>query len=549
MCLLITILFSCDLEEFQPLNEDVHSTNNTEEVVDVVVENGRLSFDNQEAVDVYLKKVSDILENNKGNVLNKSAKTSNFLDIPGFNSLAGKLEKSENNSLFKKTSSDEDQEDDFFAELSNQLMPDKVIHYLVDTTNTVKIREKLYQISPFGTFVYSESDSLEYNELQDSFIDGYSEYSSRIDSITYTYNNITFIDSYGKISNLNPGESLEDSILKELTGGVDDFNEESLSLKSSLASKSDDRILSSYTSTYGLTTYKAGAKTLVGGWIQSAFGQNSWREKRLDSRHRLKVKLYNVNYGFYDNQGFKVEYNELRDVTIKIYYFHRWRLRSKRVKLWSYWSSSKRVSEMVVGIDYFKGYTQFDSYGIGTTYDRDLPREFSKHIGNLLSISLFYDGVLKNSSEKVKGWATDNLHLFKGVVNFADKEYTDNDLINKGVNSGIDAFKSILRSETSGFIYNKLGGNPKNKTVALTTPDYFNGGNKEYLLLSGINKYSNKSKVDVQFGFPSYGFSYSYNGKNKFSGYTPNKFTVEEAYVFGAVKHNGRWQGIRMYID
>jgi hypothetical protein len=33
------------------------------------------------------------------------------------------------------------------------------------------------------------------------------------------------------------------------------------------------------------------------------------------------------------------------------------------------------------------------------------------------------------------------------------------------------------------------------------------------------------------------------------SGFTPNKFVVEEAYVFGSVYHGGKWTGIRLYLD
>jgi hypothetical protein len=75
--LLLTFLFSCQQEEFQTLNEDVYSLPNTEEVqgVVVVVEDGRLSFESQGALDAYLNRISELLENNKGNVLNKSPKS------------------------------------------------------------------------------------------------------------------------------------------------------------------------------------------------------------------------------------------------------------------------------------------------------------------------------------------------------------------------------------------------------------------------------------------------------------------------------------------
>jgi hypothetical protein len=57
----------------------------------------------------------------------------------------------------------------------------------------------------------------------------------------------------------------------------------------------------------------------------------------------------------------------------------------------------------------------------------------------------------------------------------------------------------------------------------------------------------------VRLGQPSFGISLKFGESNNWSprasGFTPNAFKIEEAYVFGAVKYNGVWKGVRMYID
>lgn len=111
--------------------------------------------------------------------------------------------------------------------------------------------------------------------------------------------------------------------------------------------------------------------------------------------------------------------------------------------------------------------------------------------------------------------------------------------------------KSEIKNKTSGFIFSKIG-NSTSKPVVLMTPNYVKGGNREYMLMSGIYEYNNVSKVHLKLGFSSGGIKLNINsngGVSNISSFTPNKFNIDEAYIFGSVKHNGKWQGIRMYIE
>ncbi len=83
-------------------------------------------------------------------------------------------------------------------------------------------------------------------------------------------------------------------------------------------------------------------------------------------------------------------------------------------------------------------------------------------------------------------------------------------------------------------------------------PGQGENSNKEYLLLNGVSTYSYKSNHSIRFGQPSFGLTLTFGSSKKWkprpSGFTPNAFKIEEAYVFGAVKYNGVWKGVRMYI-
>jgi hypothetical protein len=536
----VLILNSCKDDSIIQETGETIKRDKKETEKEVTVENGYLVFSSQTVLEEYMNKVQKALEESNDKEILKNRAI--MPHISGFVSLADKLGRLKNSQL-KSGTNNYNVQKDFEYELTSQIIPDEVIHYVVDTANQVKIAGRIYQISPFGTFIYNEEDSVEYIKLCESFIDIFNNYTEQKDSITYIYGNITFIDSFGRMIN-SDNTPIEEQILSEFDGNTETTENNINNLKST-----STRIIPEYTKTYNLSTYKAGAKTIAGKAIQHIFGKNSWRKKRLDSKHRIKVKLYSVNYGFFRNQGFRVEYNTKKDRTITVFYFKHWRLRKKKIKLWSYWSSSKSIKEMVVGIDFFKGYTEYTTYGIGEAFQKNMQKQFSKNIGKY-TINMCYNGLLKTPTQKVRGWAT-NLYIFSGSVGIWNHGFTDNELLEKGFDAGIDALRGMLKRKTSGLIYDIIG-NTTNKPVAILTPNYKNGGNKEYLLLSGIYKYYNRSKTHVKLGHSSGGINLCLNPDGKirsFSGFTPNKFRIDEAYIFGAVKYNNKWSGIRMYIN
>jgi hypothetical protein len=60
--------------------------------------------------------------------------------------------------------------------------------------------------------------------------------------------------------------------------------------------------------------------------------------------------------------------------------------------------------------------------------------------------------------------------------------------------------------------------------------------------ITGIQSYGSVSDKTIRFS-QSGGISYRVGGA--VSGYIPEKFAIQEANIFRAVKYNGKWKGIR----
>lgn len=166
------------------------------------------------------------------------------------------------------------------------------------------------------------------------------------------------------------------------------------------------------------------------------------------------------------------------------------------------------------------------------------------------AIKMCYEGLVKTPADIAKNLVTD-LNIFKGVVfDLRSNSINNKVIIDKGFEAGMDYVRDALKGNTNKFIKKQIN-NASSTPIAVFMPDYKGGGYRQYLILKGLQTYYNKSEVDIQLALPSFGFSLGSKegGKWKLVGFTPNKFNIDEAFIFGAVKHNGQWQGIRMYIN
>jgi len=174
--------------------------NSNNAVSDAIVENGYLNFSNQQSLDAYISGLSEQL----GGTSN--LKSTGIINTPkGFNSLADKIYRIDNK-LKSATTDDEALNTElFYNELDKTLIPEELLHYVVDTARRVKVAGEIYKITEAGTFIYTDDNINieEFENLYDGFLGNYSNYSSKIDSSTYLYGNIKFVDSYNFVKNGN----------------------------------------------------------------------------------------------------------------------------------------------------------------------------------------------------------------------------------------------------------------------------------------------------------------------------------------------------------
>ena len=232
----------------------------------------------------------------------------------------------------------------------------------------------------------------------------------------------------------------------------------------------------------------------------------------------------------------RVKFQSKKKKTMRIKIFG-WK---KTITLYTYWSTTQ-TSEIVVGFDYFLGHYEYEDFGLGGT-----PQNANKTFSETFSkstVTLFYNGVIKAPSDFFKNWVT-NLHFLNYNISVPIAgNLNTKDLIGDAYVEGMKAVKNYTTKEGSGFIYNIIGDAPR-----LLVSDLSNY-NKEYVSLKGIPTYRNRSSIHINFGHSCGGAAIkSIGARLSGKGFTPNKFYIDEAYVFGAVKYNGYWKGIRIYI-
>lgn len=531
--LLIGTIVSCEKHGFTERKAE----NNKE---GVVLENSYLSFSSNAEFEKYLDEVSSMLNNNT------RLKSSSVVNQPiGFYSLADKIADADQTSLKSGGGNNVDYEKLFEAELLRDLIPDNILHYALDAENRVKINGKIYQITELGTFIYEPSEKDNFDIFCETFIDNYTKYDSKSGNV-YTYGSFTFIDTYKHIEHATMNEALDLLVSDLAWDGNENVEDQGAYLKSSAG-----KINTAYTSTYNLTTHNAARHTIIGKPIDNLSGK--WFKRSIGSRYRIKCKLYTVDYGFYKNSGFKTKFQIQQVKTITIGW-GRWK---KKITIRGLWIK-KDAPKMVVGIDHFKGYTEMTTFGLDKYYNDNYDEiaDHSKKWSNQF-VKMVYAGFLKDASNVAKGWVSSRINMFDATStieilgNTYNLSYYERKAFEEAFDKARDEGIKQLKKKSYSFVYNQLGGDV-NKPKVLFVPGGGGYSNREYLVLEGVSPYTNKDEVKTNFGAPSFGLKLGWSSGSGWgmpSGFTPNKFVVEEAYVFGSVYYGGKWTGIRLYLD
>ncbi len=475
-------------------------------VSDIQVVDGHLKFISKQSLSNYIDIIKQQNESSENNRVIKS--TSITHDIPNFTSLKDAIRSKK---MIKSVSVSNEDELDFDPTLmlkSEQLLPDPVLEYVISPEFRIDVGDRKYKITEFGTFSVKDNNNINLDSIVSSF-DTTNIQATLLYEDTYDIgNDVQFVDSYGLLSG-------EKSIVNNDCYLVEEFTPTSPLIKSMNPT--------SNTQTYGLNSYKWESKTWVGKALSWLFGKDAYRENYHDSKHRTQAELFQVNYGFYASTGFKVKF-QVR----------------KKFLFISYWVQ-EYADDIVVGIEELDGKMNFNAIP-GDFFNKAYSTFTSTLQGHTNNI--IYTGL--GSPTFLSDWSKELLNIICGIMPNVDWDKWKIDPYKYTKSLDKDLIYGQLNSLTGKYIYNPIKKQvlPKDPRVAYL----FYGQNKQEAksFISGIVSYGRSQSKTIYFS-QSAGFTVSWGSSAGVSagGYIPVQYTIENVKIFGAVKWNGIWRGVR----
>lgn len=483
---------ACQQEDL--LAENDKAKNELDTTTDgIQVVDGYLSFASNDLFQSYLASLKN--EQSSSTISTRATQQS----IKGFTSI-NSLKEQVAVANTRSGDSEEGTEDEYRISIAEDLIKDELLYNVMDTTLRISIGDMFYKITEQGTFYCPK----EYAEEIDNVIKTFdaTKVSSISDDLYAINDKFYFSDTFGVVS----GE--ENVIDMEATEIIEEEN--------SVATRGAAFGESNYnTSYYGLNTYKWKNKTVVGKFLSWLLGKDVSREKGFDSTHRVQCELFQVNYVFYASTGFKVKMQ-------------------KRKKIWfiKYWVSTG-ADDIVIGVERLSGKMNFN-YNPGTVYNYGTFTSTWQGIVN----NMVYGGLSKPTF--IEDFVTDRVTtIFPGIKEFNFLKWKI-DPWSWNQNLTKDAIYSGLNSLT-GKVANAVGGKLAKEDPRLAMV-MAKRGEADMHFMGGARSFGKGSSKTIRFS-QSGGFSFKLGGS--VVGYIPEKFAITEAQIWGAIKYNGRWRGIR----
>ncbi|WP_109829309.1 hypothetical protein [Reichenbachiella versicolor] len=520
---LFYLLASCADESFDDIQNTSDVANSIDNDTPYSVEEGLMNFSSLETLDEYLFGIEQQLiaiENES----QSNARTIQQVDLPeGFVPLVDSYHNkssSDNSRILEGSESDEAIAIEIAEVINENLIPNEALHYVLDTARRLKIANDIYHVTEGGTFIYSPNYTNEFENLYENFLDEYLNYSEQIDSITYRYNNVLFKDSFGYVARKDLSE---EKVIDFISGNYETFDQGEVIEEG----PSNARTNGGNTVVYGLRTVSK-PKT-------NKIGILNVRSAMFDSDHRVAVSLdeVDINIGFAgaNYANFKVKFQTKKTVRTCVKIFRKRRCKN----LYSYWVK-RTASDLVIGQEemeleftYPFGWEGGNYYDV---YDR------YPHIAGDAIYTLSYNGLKK--IDFISGWSG-YIRLFRFEVNLKSGGRANEFLWNQGK----DWVKGEIKKGTTKFV--KTHTNYDADAAKMVAIQY---GRKEYFISDGIGRHRNKQEQKANFLTLGGGFAIKKNndGNIEMGKYRNVKAKLKSGSIFGAIKYNGKWRGVRIGI-
>ncbi len=489
---------------------------------DVCVKDGIVSFKSKDVFNEYFESLKN----------DSSSSTTRSVGIPskieGFTSLKDIKE-----SITKTTRSGDAEENEEWSEeeyrliCCQELIPDERFENFMDTTMRVAVQDTIYKVTPMGT-VYTtrkhlnELDGIE-NKINKDDLVSLGDKKYQISNDIYVY------DTFGKIS----GDTL---VVDCVDSGYNENNTVTRASSTVRLGSEDENTRTFNLSTYNWHTNGWGNLTTLFGLLGKDFSET----KTIDSKHRVKVRMYNLNYLLVATSGFNVSLQKS-----KKYLF---------VKVWG--NANSVVDNIVIGIENIHAVTKVN-YGYQNQLTMPDYGHYVSQGWNYVN-NMVYAGLFKY--DYLKDWLGDTglPTVYSAITSFdqlnlfrkSPWDYTAK-LQKEAIIGGLQWFE---KNAINKYIPKRItNGVEENAEAALV----FNGVGQLSQYIRGIKSYKN-CHTGKTVSFYNYvaistliGLTSSPGGvsvaNTKISPYVCESFDLSDFDIFGAICYDGKWTGIRVH--
>lgn len=465
-------------------------------------EQGYLIFPTYKSLEEFLNNSTDIAQRStSSSQINRS--------FPNFESLAhlGTRLLQKKNYYSQRTGSSDDLEemsiDEYNLMKAENLILDNSLLNAMDTTLRICVEDELYKITEMGTFSSNVNKSAKlYQAIKDFNPD---IIKSLEPGQTIDINpDVHFTNSFKKIST-------ENCDLVEMTNQMIPVRGESSN---------------EFHINYGTDSYKWKSNSLIKNILDFIRGKDISKSKQINSKLKVEVNIFDVDYKFYKSAGIKVKMQQ-----------------KKKFCFIPYWVNVN-AERLAIGFNEMEGELIYTNPNSMSSINPTAGAQWGRFTGTLNNITSSYIYGAYHNLTFIKDWA-DIIYYWMPELKIGNNNYTQN-IINQIYNTPADKIYEYTKN-----LINKNVYTPIEHKITPTDPKmaYLIWGNtafqynKEHPYIMGVKEYGPMKSKSVIFD-RSFGF-YCY-GKVPVP-YTPSDFKIKSIDAFGAAFYRGRWYGVRFY--
>ncbi|GHT65916.1 hypothetical protein FACS189452_00890 [Bacteroidia bacterium] len=401
-------------------------------------------------------------------------------------------------------------QDEYNIMQAKLLLPDPVLHNVLDTTLRIAVGNDFYKITPDGTFITKRGNEAELYDVIQNF-----------EQIKQNLN----ITDFGSVVDVTPSVKFVNTFQNNIEKDVlEEDNSVGVVTKATT---------SPLYSGYNVDSYKWASKTWVGKALDWLFGTDATRSKEFTANKRVEVELFRVNYLFYVSSGVKVKMQQR-----KYFWFFG--------KHYFWVDTDEKTDDIAIGFDAFTGKLKLNAPKLPIQTQDDAINALTGYL-NGVTKKIIYKGY--NGLDFMKDFSS-TVRTYVPCLDLPFGE-TNNTKINNAIQTTAQSF---LNNATPDAVYNLVKGftgsfmGDVRKYMSAENPRslYVMGNPSEITtFLAGVSHYGKRCDKVVRFDM-SFGIKLSFTG-GAWSGSTflPSTFEIKGVDMFGAAYYNGQWRGVR----